>query len=368
MRRMLIAVFGLLVLFPSIAFAQNPSPQQYEKARVVSVDKEGTKNLNGRNNSFQDLTLELLEGTHKGQRIKLQFGGQTVISDAQKVHSGETVILSVFAQNGKTTYVIADRYRLPSLFWLSLVFFGLVILLTGKKGLGSIAGLIISLGIISLYIVPQILNGADPLSTSIIGALIIMLVTLYLAHGFNQRTTIAVIATFVSLVLTGVLAIIAVHISKLSGLGSEDAYNLLLNAKQTINLQGMLLGGIIIGALGVLDDTTTTQSTTIAELAEANPNYSMRHLIKRGMIIGREHIASLVNTLVLAYAGAGIGIFIVITLTLQNHSQPWWVIFNSEVLAEEIVRTLAGSLGLVLAVPITTVLAAFFAKHEIKIK
>ena len=97
-----------------------------------------------------------------------------------------------------------------------------------------------------------------------------MLVTLYLAHGFNQRTTIAVIATFVSLVLTGVLAIIAVHISKLSGLGSEDAYNLLLNAKQTINLQGMLLGGIIIGALGVLDDTTTTQSTTIAELAEAN--------------------------------------------------------------------------------------------------
>jgi len=298
-----------------------------------------------RKNPYQDLTLQILEGSEKDKQIHLEYGGNTVISENQKVSTGETVILTSIIQDNKTTYAITDRYRLPSILFITLVFFGLVVLLTGKKGIGSIAGLIISLLIISVYIVPQILNGGDPLMISIIGSLVIMLVTLYLAHGFNSRTTISVVATFVSLILTGILAILSVHIAKLSGLGSEDAYNLLFNTGKTINLQGLLLGGIIIGALGVLDDTTTTQSTTIAELADANPNYSMRELFRRGMVIGREHIASLVNTLVLAYAGAAMGIFIFIIITLQTNAQPRWVIFNSEIIAEEIVRTLAGSLG-----------------------
>ncbi|HVZ58946.1 MAG TPA: YibE/F family protein [Patescibacteria group bacterium] len=362
--------FLIVVAFalPHLAFAQATPTQTYAKARVVSITHQGTKNINGRNNPYQDVLVQILDGVDKNKKISLEYGGQVVISKDQFVHNGETVILSRFSENKKITYTIADRYRLSSVILVSLVFFALVVLLTGKKGLGSIAGLLISLGVISLYIVPHILHGADPLTTSIIGSLIIMLVTLYLAHGFNQRTTIAVVSTFLTLVITGIIAILAVNLSKLSGLGSEDAYNLLLSSTTPINLQGMLLGGIIIGALGVLDDTTTTQSTTIAELAEANPNFSMGHLIKRGMVIGREHIASLVNTLVLAYAGAGIGIFIYIIISLQNHTQPLWLIINNELISEELIRTLTGSLGLVLAVPITTVLAAFFAKNEIKIR
>lgn len=368
MRKIIGFLLCLAFLFPSLAFAQTPPTQTFVKAQVVSVDHDGNKNINGRLNPYQDLTLKILDGNEKNKQITLEYGGNVVISPAQKVQSGDTVILAAIKEGSKTTYAITDKYRLPSLLFITLVFFGLVFLLTGKKGLGSISGLIISLLVIVLFIVPQILGGADPLTISIVGSLIIMLVTLYLAHGFTSRTTIAVVATFVSLILTGILAILSVHIAKLSGLGSEDAYNLLLGSSKTINLQGLLLGGIIIGALGVLDDTTTTQSTTIAELADANPNYSMGELFKRGMVIGREHIASLVNTLVLAYAGAAMGIFIFIIITLQTNAQPWWVIFNSEVIAEEIVRTLAGSLGLVLAVPITTLLAAFFAKNEIKIK
>ncbi len=368
MRKLIAIFFFFFLLFPASALAQTQPSQSFEKAKVVSVDQDGMKNINGRQNPYQNLTLQILEGSEKNKQIKLEYGGNTVITESQKVHVGDTVVLTTITGNGKTTYAITDRYRLPSLLFITLVFFGLVFLLTGKKGLGSIAGLIISLLIIVMFIVPQILNGADPLTISIVGSLVIMIVTLYLAHGFNSRTTIAVVATFVSLVLTGILAILSVNIAKLSGLGSEDAYNLLMGTGKLINLQGLLLGGIIIGALGVLDDTTTTQSTTVAELAEANPSYSMQTLFKKGMVIGREHIASLVNTLVLAYAGAAMGIFIFIIITLQNHTQPWWVIFNSEVLAEEVVRTLAGSLGLVLAVPITTILAAFFAKNEIKIK
>lgn len=368
--RLLSSLLLLTLLFPPLTYAQTPQPQQptFLKAKVITVKQDGTKLVGNKQNPYQLLELTLLEGKDKGKTITLDYGGMTVIDKSQKVQSGETVILASVTQDGKTTYTITDRYRLPSLLIISLFFIAIVLLLTGKKGLGSLLGLGVSLLIIVLYIVPQILGGADPVVTSIIGSLFIMVITLYLAHGFNQRTTIALVATFLSLALTGALAVIAVQISKLSGLGTEDAFNLLMSSPKPINLQGLLLGGIIIGALGVLDDTTTTQATTIAELSEANPSYSMSHLFKRGMVIGKEHIASLVNTLVLAYAGAGIGIFIFIILSLQSQAQPWWVIFNSEVIAEEVVRTLAGSLGLVLAVPITTILAAFFAKNEIKIK
>ncbi|MBI5044866.1 MAG: YibE/F family protein [Candidatus Levybacteria bacterium] len=365
MKKTLIA-FLFLFLFTSQAFAQSPT-SSYVKAKVESVIEEGTKNISGKQNIYQKISVSILDGADKGKKLTLDYGGGTLITAQQKLHPGETVVITKLSQDKKTVYVVSDRYRLPGIALFTIIFVACVLVLTGKKGLGSLAGLAISLFIIVGFIVPQILSGSDPLFTSILGSLIIMITTLYLAHGFNSKTTIALVSTFISLVLTGILAIISVHISKLYGLGSEDAYNLLLGSPTTINLQGLLLGGIIIGALGVLDDTTTTQSTTVAELAEANPNYTMSMLFQKGMIIGKEHIASLVNTLVLAYAGAGIGIFIVIILSLQNHSQPLWMIFNSELLSEEIVRTLVGSLGLVLAVPITTLLASFFAKHEIKI-
>ena len=130
-----------------------------------------------------------------------------------------------------------------------------------------------------------------------------MVITIYLAHGFNQQTSVAVLATFLCLILTGILAIVFVHLAKLSGLGTEDEYSLLQGFNNTINLQGLLLGGIIIGALGVLDDVTTTQVATVYTLADANPKYTVRDLFEKGMLIGKEHISSLVNTLVLAYAG-----------------------------------------------------------------
>lgn len=361
--------FVLFIIFLSFtmqANAQSPA-SAYLKAKVENILDDGTKTIGGKQNPYQKVSLTLLDGTDKGKNLTIEYGGDTLITTQQKLRPGETVVLTKLTQDKDTRYIISDRYRLPSLLLFSVIFIGMVLLLTGKKGLGSLTGLAISLLVIIGFIVPQILSGNDPLFISIVGSCIIMLTTLYLAHGFNAKTTIALVATCISLILTGILAIIAVHLTKLYGLGSEDAYNLFLGFPKTINLQGLLLGGIIIGALGVLDDTTTTQSTTITELSEANPTYSMTKLFQKGMIIGKEHIASLVNTLVLAYAGAGIGIFIFIVLSFQNGSQPLWTILNSELLSEEIIRTLVGSIGLILAVPITTLLASFFAKHEIKI-
>jgi uncharacterized membrane protein len=343
--------------------------QSYIKGKVITIKQEGKKNVGTTNNIFQNVEIELLEGSEKGKRITLEHGGIFTIQESQKVKPGETLLLSrLHGPQSKITYKIVDRYRLPALVWIILSFFLLVIVVAGRKGVGAIGGLIISIAIITLFIVPRILAGNDPLFISIIGAIAIFLPSIYLAHGVSQRTTIAVSATFISLVLTGLLGVVFVSVAKLSGLGSEDAYTLQQGFGSLINFQGLLLGGIIIGALGVLDDVTTTQAATVFALAEANQKASVKELFFQGFTVGREHITSLVNTLVLAYAGASIGIFIFLVISTTKTGEPLWVILNSEIIVEEIIRALAGSIGLIFAVPITTLLAAFFVKYSIKIK
>lgn len=313
--------------------------------------------------------MRILEGADKGKDIILEHGGVFTINEAQKVSPGETVVLRKnTTSEGKAQYFVADKYRLPWVGGILLGFFLIVSVIAGRKGIGALLGMGISLAVIMWFIVPQILSGADPLLISIMGSVFILVVTMYLAHGFSKQTHIALSATAISLFLTALFSVFFVSLARLSGLGSEDAYSLAQGFGQTINFQGLLLGGIIIGALGVLDDVTTTQAATIHELAQDNPKSTFESLMRKGMAVGREHIASVVNTLVLAYAGASIGIFIFLHLGLQQNSQPLWVMLNSEVIMEEVIRTLAGSLGLVLAVPITTILAAFFAKNTIKIQ
>lgn len=364
-------LFFFLALFSLPALAQKPpAPVKpiYMKAVVLQIIKEGERKVGGDQNIFQQISVKVLDGPEKGKQLLIENGGKFNIISSQKVNVGETLILSKTQyQPGKINYAVADKYRLDMLFMVVFGFFVFVLLLSGKKGLGAIAGMFISLGVIIFFIVPQILSGSDPLLISIIGSIFIMLTSIYLAHGISQQTTVAIGATTISLIATALIAIGFVKLTQLTGLGSEDIYSLSQGFKYTINFKGLLLGGIIIGALGALDDVTTTQAATIYTLAKADPKSNFQTLVAQGLSIGREHIASLVNTLVLAYAGASIGVFIFIIISIQNNSQPLWLILNSEVLVEEIVRTLAGSIGLILAVPLTTVLAAFFAKYNLKI-
>ncbi|HLD01361.1 MAG TPA: YibE/F family protein [Patescibacteria group bacterium] len=363
----LILLFALIFLFlPSPTFAQIPQ-QAFLKGTVIKIEKEGTKDIGTSKNIFQTVRVKILEGEEKGKEITLEHGGMFTIQESQKVNLGDQVVITQTSTNGESTYTITDRYRLDKLLFILVGFFALVIGMAGRRGIGAVIGLIISILVITQFIVPQILSGSDPLFVSIVGSLFILVTTIYLAHGFSQKTTIAVGSTFISLVLTAIFATVFVSLAKLSGLGSEDAYSLAQGFNGIINFKGLLLGGIIIGALGVLDDVTTTQSAAVFALAAENAKLTTAQLFQRGFSIGKEHITSVVNTLVLAYAGASIGVFIFLILALQNN-QPLWMIVNSEAIAEEVVRTLAGSIGLILAVPITTLLAAFFAKYSVSIK
>lgn len=367
-------LISLFLFLPQTTLAQSQqSPtilkQEFFKAKVVKILDEGIQKVGTTENIFQRVQVQFLEGPEKDQEATIEYGGIFTITDEQKVAVNDTVIITKTQNASKAiTYTISDTYRLDTLLVIFAVFFVLVIFIAGRKGLGAFMGMVVSLAVIVGFIIPQILQGVNPLFVSIVGSLFIMLVTIYLAHGLSQRTTIAVVATFLSLLATALLALLFVKLANLSGLGSEDVYSLIQGFQHKIQFQGLLLGGIIIGALGVLDDVTTTQTATIFALAETDPKLTMKDLFQKGMSIGREHIASLVNTLVLAYAGASLGLFIYLMLGQQMQNQPLWVMLNSEAIAEEVVRTLAGSFGLILAVPITTLLAAFFAKYSLKIR
>lgn len=367
----MLAVIALFFIFSFKIHAQTPSQtpkfvapkEYYYRGVVVKVVEEGEKEVFGTKNYFQNLVVKVLSGPEKNRSLPVVNGGAYRLTREQRLVAGDQVVLLKTVTPQSTTYSIVDRYRMYFLYYLVAGFFLFVIAISRLKGLGSIAGMLISLGVIVGFIVPQIIAGQNPLVVTILGSLVIMLVTIYLAHGFSKKTTIAIVSTFVALVATGILAYIFIVLGKLSGLGSEDAY-LLQFGFGNIDLRGLTLSGIIIGALGVLDDVTTSLTTAVFELHDANPKLGFSDLVKKGFSIGQEHVTSLVNTLVLAYAGTSLGLFIL--LVINPTKQPLWVILNTEVVIQEVVRTIAGSIGLILAVPLSTLIGAWYVTKKLK--
>jgi uncharacterized membrane protein len=253
-------------------------------------------------------------------------------------------------------YFFLDYQRGLPLVALAVVFAAMTVLLSRWRGLAALGGLAISLVVLVRFVIPAILEGSNPLLVATVGSAAIMLTTLYLAHGVNARTTTAILGTLASLVLTGALAVLFVDAVHLTGVSSEEATFLQLSAQQ-INLEGLLLGGIMIGALGVLDDVTVTQASAVWELRAANTGFGFGSLYRSALRVGRAHIASTVNTLVLAYAGASLPLLILFTVANRALGDA----LTGEVIAVEIVRTLVGSIGLIASVPLTTGLAAFVA-------
>jgi uncharacterized membrane protein len=293
-------------------------------------------------------------------------GGRTVTVEqayteqdaiALDVQPGDDVLLQVSEGPDGESYFIADYVRHAPLVLLAVAFAALVLVVGRWRGLTSLLGLAASFLVIIRFVLPGILSGADPVLISVIGALVIMLTTLYLAHGVTAKTTVALLGTALALGLTAGLAHFSIDLAKLSGLADEEAVTLRIISNGAIDAGGLLLSGIIIGALGVLDDVTVTQASAVYELQAANPTLRPAELYRRGMNVGRDHIASTVNTLVLAYAGASLPLLALLAL----QTEPLGSLLNREFLAAEIVRTLVGSMGIVAAVPLTTGLAALVA-------
>ena len=340
-----------LSLFSSVAHAQeeidfsDTPPDVHYKAKIIEVTDK---------NDYQEVKFQILNGEEAGQQIIIDHGKDFDLLDNQKVKKDDFVTI-VKSHGLKTSYNIVEPYRLNAIFFMIILFLLIVFTLMKWKGLSSLLGLAVSIFILIKFVVPLILNGHNPLLTSFIGSLFIAGISIYMAHGFNRRSTLSIISTLGTIIIALILSIWFVSMTKVFGTGSEEAFVLQLGMN-TINLKGLLLGGIVIGTLGILDDVTTTQTAAIEEIHKANSNLKFKELYKRGFSVGREHMISMINTLALAYIGAAFPMFI---LFYTSEHLPLWVIINNEMIVEEIVRTLAGSIALLFAVPISTLLAAY---------
>ena len=330
-------------------------------ARVTRIVDEGQIELNGKSQLYQVMRVEILEGDYKGIPFDIDYGKRTLRSDNFRFAPGDQVYVLVDkSPNNVLTAYYEDYVRSKPLAIL-LIAFVLSILILGRwKGLGSLIALAISMFMIVEYIIPHILSGEDPVKVSLIGSGILLGLTLYLTYGWNLKTHASVLSMILSLMLTGGLSLLFVFLARLTGYGDENSLYLMQMSSIQIDPRGLLLGGMIIGALGVLDDLVTSQSAAVVEIHDANPALGFRTTFQKAMRIGQDHVAATVNTLVLAYTGASLPLLLI--FTLGNGSYSYFI--NSEFLAEEIVRTLVGSLGLIAAVPISTLMAAALIVHQ----
>jgi uncharacterized membrane protein len=298
-------------------------------------------------------TVRVTEGPGTGadQEVDLPQGPGT-----SALHVGDGVVLLYYpdAVPGGRAYSVVDRQRAAPMIWLLALAVAVILAFGRRRGVTSLAGLAVSFALLLLFVIPAILDGSPPLLVAVVGASAIMFAALYLTHGVTVHTSVAVAGTLASLVLTGVLGAVFTSLLSLTGLGSDDSAALAVT-RGSLDLRGLLLAGIVIGALGVLDDVTVTQAVTVAEMT---PGAASRWALYRAAIrVGRAHVASAVNTIVLAYAGASLPLLLLIAAS----TEPVTDLLTSEYLSQEILRSAVGTIGLVASVPNTTALAALVA-------
>ena len=322
------------------------------EARVIQIMEEKviTPANSNQSQTVQTLELEALTGARQGEKLILESNDFSSTNQA-KYKIGDEVVID---GSGENLY-IADYVRRAPIIWLTIIFVALAILVGHWQGVTSLLGLAISFAVIFWFTLPKIAAGSNPITIVVLSCLVMIPILFLLSHGFNRKMVVAMVATLFTLIITGFLIVFFVNWANLTGLASEEAGFLQAMNPDVINLKNLLIAGMLIATLGVLDDITISQAAVVEELKKANPDLKLWPLFRQAMSVGRDHIASMINTLILAYAGAS---FPLLLLFLQS-GQSVGLTLNFEIIADEIIRTLAGSVGLILAVPLTTILAAW---------
>ncbi|MGW3316011.1 YibE/F family protein [Streptomyces fungicidicus] len=317
---------------------------------------EGSSAQQQADGTCKKATIRVDTGKDKGRTFDeiVQPDQSRQLSEGQKV-----VVAYEPSAPDDLQYSVTDVDRRFPLALLAGIFALAVVAVGRLRGVMALVALAISFLVLNFFVLPAILQGSNPLVVAVVGASAIMLIALYLCHGPSARTSVAVLGTLISLLLIGVLGSVFIGWAALTG-NTDDNTGLIHGLYPGIDMSGLLLAGVIIGSLGVLDDVTVTQTSAVWELHEANPSTGWRGLYRAGIRIGRDHIASVVNTLVLAYAGAALPLLLLFSIAQSSVG----TVANSELVAEEIVRTLIGSIGLVASVPVTTALAALVVSAD----
>lgn len=324
------------------------------EAVVEQILGEKKESILDTERTIQTLKVKIVTGKETGELLTIESGGLATAS-TQTYQKGDKIIISkIYQPDGTIDYIVLDYVRRDALIGLFVLFIAVALVVAGKKGMASLLGMAYSFLIIFKFVLPQISSGQNPIMVAIIGGTMIVPITFYISHGFNRKTHAAVFGTVIALFITGLLSHYSIEWAHLTGYASEDANFLEIVSNGSVNVKGLLLAGIIVGLFGILDDITISQAAIVQAIREESPHLSFAQLYMKSMKVGKDHIGSLINTLVLVYAGAALPFMLLIT---QN-AESFMTTVNYEIIAEEIVRTLTASIGLILAVPITTLIAA----------
>jgi len=359
------AVVGMFLLWPQAADAP-PSIQFFgtgvsqleaevtslsDPCPVVSADPDDPVTSEPRPQHCDELTVRVTDGPERGSTQVLKVPPD--ISRAGLV-SGDVVEVERIPPTGSddATYSFVGVDRDLPIGLMAALFVLVVAVVARLRGVLALLGLGFSGLVLAKFMLPALLAGESGVGVALVGASVIMFVVLYLAHGLSVRTSTALAGTLVGIAITAGLGIWAVSAARLSGIGDDTGQQLLLYAED-VNYAGLLTCAVIIAGLGVLNDVTITQASSVWELRAASPQMSRPRLFAAGMRIGRDHIASTIYTIVFVYAGTALVLLLLISL----YDRPLLGLISDEAIAEEVVRTLASAIGLVLAVPVTTAIA-----------
>jgi uncharacterized membrane protein len=356
---------GLVLLWPDGGGARPPAgadPRAILRADVLAVERGGCERLAGP--GCRLARLELRSGPQRGARTFLPLAGDRF---APPVEAGDEIRVTrntgpdgeevPLDDRSQQPVAFVDFERTTPLLLLLCAFVALVVALGRWHGVRALLGLGLSLAIVVEFLAPALLAGRPLVLTALVGALAVMVVTLVLAHGAGIKSLAAMLGTAAALLLTTLLALVAVRGADVTGLSSEQAALLLAGVEGGLSLQGLVVAGMVIGALGVLDDVTVSQASTVLALRRANPALGAGRLLREALAVGRDHLGATVNTLVLAYAGAALPILLI----FNTAGTPFGDAVNREPVAEQVIAMLVGSIGLIAAVPLTTAIAALLA-------
>lgn len=346
-----------LGVLPNVGWAQELHQELQERvsAEVLQIVDEYEREITGTGASaqVQEVRATLTSGEREGEVVRFE-NEQVVLEPGDNIFLYRMVTIS-----GDEIISFADFERRPVLAVVSIIFIALLLLFAGWHGLRSLASLLLSVAAIIFILVPALLAGYNPVVASVGIAGAVLALVLFGTHGFSPRVWIAFGGTFTAVTVTGIIAYFSSDAMRLTGFGSDASVYLNFATNGQLDLAGLLLGGIIIGILGVLDDISITQASVVQELKAANPKFTFQELYTRASRVGKYHLGSIVNTLALAYVGVSLPLILLYSKTESSIG----LVLNQEVVAGELLRIIVGSIGLILAVPLTTAVAAWYFQN-----
>lgn len=348
-------IFGFaLCIFLTPIFSLAAQEAFVYQGKVISVQSEDTHFIEGTDTEavYQTLSVKILKGDMKDNVVQ-------VSNDYVRLSPGNKIFfVEGISDTGDVVYTVKDVDRRGVIIFFVALFVGAVLIFGGKQGIRSLLSLLGSFFVILYVLLPLLLKGYSPVLVSICIASLVLGIAIYVTHGLKRESTAALLGTISVVAFTGCIAWVGIYIARLTGLSSGEAMMLNFGTQGTLDLSGLLLGGIIIGVLGVLDDIAITQTAVVRELYGSAPGLSPRQIYKKAFRVGKEHVGALVNTLALAYTGASLPLL----LFLSQSQIPFGQLITQEIFVEEIIRITVGSIGLILTVPLTTLLAVYMLR------